>query len=99
MCITRFRSSVVQVGESRSPTATVTLTNGEKIVPAMGSGGTGGPQTDGNGNQITSSTNGSVTTLFDTLSTTTAVLTIDATNPASVLYKYASPADPAARVT
>src|SRR5205823_6003016 len=29
----------------------------------------------------------------------TAVLTIDATNPSSVLYKYASPADPAAKVT
>jgi len=85
-----------------TPSASVTLRNGEKIAPVLTTGGSsssGGPQTDSNGNQITSTINGSVTSYFDTLSSTTAALTIDTTNAASVLYKYTSAANTTANVT
>src|SRR5437879_2138791 len=85
-----------------TPSASVTLRNGEKIAPGLTTGGStssGGPQTDSNGNQITSTINGSITTFFDTLSSTTAVLTIDATIATSVLYEYTSPANTTANVT
>ena len=45
--------------------------------------------TDTNGNTITTSTNGSVTTISDTLGT--VALTIDATNPNAIKYQYPAP--------
>lgn len=82
-----------------TPSAAVILKSGEIIHPILSTSPTGtGNQADSNGNQITSTVNGTTTSFYDTLSTTTAMLTIDATNASSVKYKYASPANPAAQV-
>ena len=92
--------SGITIDVDGSPSATVTLKSGEKIKPALTTtpspSGTG---SDNNGNQITSTVSGSVTKFYDTLSTTTPVLTIDATTAASVLYKYTNPANTTANVT
>lgn len=83
-----------------SPSATVTLKSGEQIKPPLSvTPSTPGMEGDSNGNQITSTIVGSVTKFYDTLSTTTPVLTIDATTPTSVKYKYASPANANATLT
>jgi RHS repeat-associated protein len=82
---------------SGQPT-TISLPDGRTFTPQLSTGGNGGPTSDTNGNQITSTTANSVTSFYDTLSTTTPALTIDYTNPASVSYKYSSPSNPAAAV-
>lgn len=82
--------SGLTVTVTSTPSATVTSKTGEVITPGINTSTAAGTQMDTNGNKIISSVNASVTTFYDTLSTTTPVLTIDATNPASVLYKYES---------
>src|SRR5205807_2489117 len=77
---------------------TIRLPDGRTFTPVISSGGSGGPVTDTNGNQITSTTTSNVTKFYDTLSTTTPSLTIDNTNPAAVSYKYASPNNPTAAI-
>src|SRR5438034_568469 len=71
--------------------ASVTLKSGGVITPQLLTGGSlsgTGTSQDNNGNRTTSSTSGSITSFYDTQSSTTPVLTIDSTNPASVLYNY-----------
>ncbi len=80
------------------PSASVRLRTGEVIIPALGAG-TSNNQTDSNGNQITATTSGNITSFYDTLSATTPVMTIDKTNPASVLYQYTAPSGVARSVT
>jgi hypothetical protein len=73
--------SGITVTVDASPKATVVLKSGEVITPPLSSGGTStGNITDNNGNKITSTVSGTTTTFYDTLSTTTPVLTIDASN-------------------
>jgi hypothetical protein len=92
--------SGITVAVDGSPSASVTLKSGEHITPPLSSSppsATGGA-TDSNGNEITSAVSGSTTTFYDTLNTTSAVLTIDASTASSVKYKYAGPANPAVQV-
>lgn len=85
--------SGITVTVDATPSATVTLKSGEVIKPILSSGTNSGSgtSTDENGNQITSVVNGSTTTFYDTLSTTTRALTISGTAPSNVTYKYTSP--------
>jgi hypothetical protein len=90
--------SGITVYVDSTPSATVTLKSGEIIHPVLSTSPTAsGNQADSNGNKITSTVNGTTTTFYDTLSTTTPVLTIDASVASSVKYKYASPANPSAQ--
>jgi RHS repeat-associated protein len=83
---------------SCSPTASVILRTGEKVVPALGTSATGGPQTDSNGNQITTTSVSGTTKFFDTLSSVTPVLTISGAVPNPVSYTYTAPSGVAASV-
>src|SRR5207245_1108500 len=60
--------------------------------------GTGGPQTDSNGNQITTTSVSGTTKFFDTLSSTIEVLKITGTSPNPVSYIYTAPSGAAAPV-
>jgi RHS repeat-associated protein len=81
------------------PSASVVLRDGRKISPVVSlTNGSGGAQSDSNGNEITSSTTSGVTSFFDTLSSTTAAMTISGAFPSPVSYKYAAPSGAQAAV-
>ncbi|HZQ23303.1 MAG TPA: RHS repeat-associated core domain-containing protein [Terriglobales bacterium] len=86
-------SSGLTITVDATPSATVTWADGRTMRPTLSSGTNSGAgtSTDENGNQITSVVNGSTTTFYDTLSTTTRALTISGIAPADVTYKYTSP--------
>ena len=75
-----------------TPGATITLRNGQVISPVVSIiNSTSNGQTDSNGNEITTSTTSGVTSFYDTLSSTTAAMTISGTAPSPVSYKYFPP--------
>jgi RHS repeat-associated protein len=96
---TAIDGSGITVTATGLPSASITLKSGQTITPLLSSYGSSasGNATDSNGNSITSSVSGTTTKFYDTLSTTTPVLTIDASNASAVKYEYASPANPAAQ--
>src|SRR5258708_7565466 len=81
------------------PSATVTLASGQIIDAPTGSSGTGGTQTDTNGNKITNTVTSGITSFYETLSTTVLVQKIDPKDPMNVKYTYTSPANTNASVT
>jgi RHS repeat-associated protein len=80
-------------------TATVTARNGGTWTLSPTYRLAAGTSTDPNGNQITAQVASGQTTLFDTLSSTTALLTIAGTAPNPVTYTYDAPTNGSAKAT
>jgi RHS repeat-associated protein len=98
--LTTTDGSAMTLYVDANPSASVTLKSGSVIKPPVSFGSaTTGTSTDANGNQITASTVSGTTSLYDTLSSTTAVLKITGTAPSNVSYAYTSPSGANAPVT
>lgn len=87
---------VVAVGQTAPPQVTVTARNGATWNMSATLRNAASSGTDANGNQVTTQVSGSITNFFDTLSSTSAVLSVSGTAPNPVKYTYASPNNPSA---
>jgi RHS repeat-associated protein len=75
---------------------TVTSTSGDLISAPTSSGSGSGSKTDRNGNEITVNSSGQ---FFDTLSSTTPVLTVSGTPPSNTVFTYTAPSGASASYT
>jgi len=97
--------SGMTINVTDGPSASVTLKSGQVLNVPVTTSAASTTQTDTNGNEITSSTNGSTTTFLDTISDSTGtqvpVLTINGSGNTTgpVTYGYTSPAGTPANVT
>jgi RHS repeat-associated protein len=75
---------------------TITSTRGDLISAPTSSGSGAGSKTDRNGNEITVNSSGQ---FFDTLSSTTPVLTVSGTPPSNTVFTYTAPSGASASYT
>jgi YD repeat-containing protein len=87
---------LMTVNEQANPKIVVTTRSGWTIPNPGTSTGT---VVDSNGNKITTSVNGTTTTFFDTLSSTTPLLTVSSPNSSTTTYSYTAPSGATATFT